>query len=387
MKKYLIVLAAVVLGLASCKKQGGSKYTRIYFKNAEIALAEGASDKLQVLYEPTDLEAPVCEWATSNKDVVTVDQNGNIQGVALGSANVTAKLGELEAVCKVTVKSFLSFYQIEDYGVFSGDAQGNPLEWVDGTDTTFTLSWAKNGAGATYNCRLAYWPVLAWDGDLTYISGEGFAGAGFLLYSEVPFYTVDDQTAGSDNGSPFGWGSFKFAKTDGKISRNIGEAGAVDKDKYCEYIDSYVAELISGGDGSNIKWSLFSEAISGAMIFLADYTVEEPVWYYSDYGLVHGLVKDMNLIWDGDAEAFSYVADIDWFDFLSDDTYYGVVLGADSTVKKPYELRMISEHYEYGEAPAAAPALTEPMKVKRYAEMPILPNKSRKIATNKMYKK
>ena len=82
MKKYLIVLAAALVALASCKNNGGgNEYTSIKFKNAEITLAVGTSDKLAVLYEPTTLEPPTCVWASSNTDVVTVDQNGNIEAI------------------------------------------------------------------------------------------------------------------------------------------------------------------------------------------------------------------------------------------------------------------------------------------------------------------
>ena len=105
MKKYLIVLAAAVVALASCKKQEGNAYTKIAFKESAITMTEGATQKLQVLYEPTTLEVPQCEWASSDPAVVKVDQSGNLEALSIGEANVTAKKGELEAVCKVSVKS------------------------------------------------------------------------------------------------------------------------------------------------------------------------------------------------------------------------------------------------------------------------------------------
>ena len=51
MKKYLIVLAAAVVALASCKPGGesGSKYTKISFKESAIELAIGETAKLKVL--------------------------------------------------------------------------------------------------------------------------------------------------------------------------------------------------------------------------------------------------------------------------------------------------------------------------------------------------
>ena len=65
MKKYLVVLAAAVLALASCGGQKGNKYTQISFKQTELTLSLGATDKLVVLYEPSELAAPAVTWATT----------------------------------------------------------------------------------------------------------------------------------------------------------------------------------------------------------------------------------------------------------------------------------------------------------------------------------
>lgn len=110
MKKYLVVLAAALVALAGCKptEKTGNEYTSLKFKNAELAMAVGETTKLQVLYEPTTLDAPAVVWASSNEEAVTVDQKGTVTAVASGEANVTATYGEgeskLEAVCKITVQ-------------------------------------------------------------------------------------------------------------------------------------------------------------------------------------------------------------------------------------------------------------------------------------------
>ncbi len=109
MKKYLVVLAAALVALAGCKPtEETNKYTSLKFKNAELTLAVGETTKLQVLYEPTTLDAPAVVWASSNEEAVTVDQKGTVTAVASGEANVTATYGEgeskLEAVCKITVQ-------------------------------------------------------------------------------------------------------------------------------------------------------------------------------------------------------------------------------------------------------------------------------------------
>ena len=363
MKKYLIVLAAAVVALAGCKpsEKEGSKYTSIRFKQTTLEMAVGESTKLNVLYEPTTLEAPVCEWASSNAEVATVDQNGNVNAVGVGEANITAKNGDLTAACQVIVKSVYGAYQIEDYGVFGEE----PQSWVEGSDTTINLTWA----GGEFHCRMGYWLTLAWDGNVTFVNGTGWQGAGYLLYSEVPFYTIDDANAGEYNGMPFGWGSFAFKDTKGKAIKNVGEAGKLDKAIWCEYMDSYLQGLIAK-DGSLINFDLYDQAISGAQIFIADNTVEEPEWDI-DYGLLSAVVKDMTLIWDGDNETFSYKADIDWLNNLEEDRFYGLKYTEEGGAVKPYDLSVISEHYELDYAELAPAA--EPKRItKHYKEVPVM---------------
>lgn len=380
MKKYLIALAALAMVLVGCKQQGGggSEYTKISFKQTEISIAQGETYKLIVLYEPTSLDAPACEWSTSNAEVATVN-NGTVTAVAPGEANITAKHGDLTAVCKVTVTTVYGAYMIEDYGVFGAQ----PAVWVEGSDTTIAPSWA---GGKSYHCRLGYWYVLAWDGNVTYVDKEGLQGEGFLLYSLVPFYTVDDTQAGEDNGTPFGWGSFKLKDTN-KDERNIGKAGKLDQAVYCEYMDSYITEILAGGDGSNIKWNLLDSAITGAIIFVADYTGDEPSWSYTDNGLVYSLVKDLTLIWDNDSQTFAYEADIDWFNNLEEDRFFGLKYTEEGTVK-PYNLSIISEHYSVDYAQLlGAPAFSEPKKItKRHNEIPEI-RMGRTIVTDKLIKK
>ena len=84
MKKYLVVLAALAMVFVGCKKEDTNKYTSLKFKNAELTMAVGATEKLQVLYEPTTLDAPAVVWASSNEEAVTVDQKGTVTAVSCG---------------------------------------------------------------------------------------------------------------------------------------------------------------------------------------------------------------------------------------------------------------------------------------------------------------
>ena len=194
MKKYLIVLAAALVALASCKNNGGgNEYTSIKFKNAEITLAVGTSDKLAVLYEPTTLEPPTCVWASSNTDVVTVDQNGNIEAIDLGEANITATYGEgesaLKAVCKVTVMDPLDMLQWGGWSVWNIDKST-----ILSTDTVKkTLQ-----SGQEVSCVMIPATYKIWSSDV-YLDVDHLAGAGYVVDLEGTVLLITDDLGKGPN--------------------------------------------------------------------------------------------------------------------------------------------------------------------------------------------
>ena len=171
MKKSLIVLAAALVALVGCKKDPGSAYTKLEIKQApEISIEVGETAKLNLVYEPTTLEAPVCEWSSSDTTKVKVDQNGNVTGIALGEANVTAQLGEKKAVCKVNVKDM---YDMIEWGAATWwSISKTPLS----NDTVVRES--TSNPGNFFHCV----PILAtfriWDTNVVY--DEGLTGVGFI---------------------------------------------------------------------------------------------------------------------------------------------------------------------------------------------------------------
>lgn len=195
MKKYLIVLAAAVMALASCSNGGGSKYTSIKFKNAEMTMALGATDKLQVLWEPTSLDAPVCVWASSNAEVVAVDQNGNIEALEEGEANITATYGEgedqLKAVCKIIVKDPLDMVEWEGWSLWS--LNKDTLLSPDTFDVEVSVG--------TVRCQIITGDFQIWDNGFIQTTDEegefnGITGAGYRMYLEdVPVYMIVEPAA------------------------------------------------------------------------------------------------------------------------------------------------------------------------------------------------
>ena len=174
MKKYLIVLAAAVVALASCGNQGGNAYTKISFKESAIDLAIGYSDKLVVLYEPTTLEPPTCEWSSSAPEIVSVE-NGVITGLKEGTANITAKVGDLSAVCKVTTKDPMEMIEWAGASWWSS---------VDHTPLTTDTIEVTLTSGKVVHCVPSATNFWIWSEGIYYDDEEGLMGAGYAMYGQ-----------------------------------------------------------------------------------------------------------------------------------------------------------------------------------------------------------
>lgn len=183
MKKYLIVLAAAVVALASCKpNEPTSEYTKLSFKESTLDLAPGDTKKLALVYEPTTLDAPKCEWASSNPEVATVDQNGRVEALVSGQTKITAKHGDLVAECQVNVKSIFNMLVWNDFKVAYND--DDPTTAIGEPYMVYASS------GASYKVQLFQCTYYLYDENISYVSGTGFTGAGFMSFIDAPIEVI-----------------------------------------------------------------------------------------------------------------------------------------------------------------------------------------------------
>lgn len=79
------------------------KLERIEIKSA-ATIHRGEEEVLQVTYVPEDTtDDKTVIWSSSDPDIVSVDGSGKVKAIAVGGANITAKVGNAQAVCAVTV--------------------------------------------------------------------------------------------------------------------------------------------------------------------------------------------------------------------------------------------------------------------------------------------
>ena len=79
--------------------------TSITLNKTDITLTKGTSETLQATINPSDTtDDKKLVWTSSNPDVATVDEDGNVTGLSLGEATITVETSNgKKAKCKVTV--------------------------------------------------------------------------------------------------------------------------------------------------------------------------------------------------------------------------------------------------------------------------------------------
>lgn len=95
----------------------------ITLDKAELTLVEGEDATLTTTMTPDNATDKTITWSTSNAEVATV-VDGKVTAIKEGTATITAKAGEKEAACKVTVT--LPKYNSGDGGAEDfGNENGN----------------------------------------------------------------------------------------------------------------------------------------------------------------------------------------------------------------------------------------------------------------------
>ena len=69
----------------------GSVVEDLSLNNSELTLNEGETYQLTYTVLPETADAPTVEWTSSNPEIATVDVNGKVTAIALGSTTVTVR--------------------------------------------------------------------------------------------------------------------------------------------------------------------------------------------------------------------------------------------------------------------------------------------------------
>lgn len=114
--------------------------TSVTLNSKEETISIGSSTQLTATVSPTTATDKNVVWTSSNNAVATVDANGLVKGLSVGSTNITATVGGKSAVCTITVtEKNVDFSNIK----FSVQADGSLL--VSGTATSVGVNVSEIG--------------------------------------------------------------------------------------------------------------------------------------------------------------------------------------------------------------------------------------------------
>ena len=144
--KSLAALSCAALCMVACTKTQAPELGGVTVDSSEITLEKGETRKLSFSVTPEGAEWQGVYWQSSDESVVTVDQDGIVTAVAVGTAEVSVHVDSFKDVCIVTVK-------------------GGALESFDLNETSLSLfvggtsllSFTYNPADADFDPKDAVW--------------------------------------------------------------------------------------------------------------------------------------------------------------------------------------------------------------------------------------
>jgi uncharacterized protein YjdB len=105
-------------GIITCFTQDGNKTASIIVRvttpvssvrlnQTALALTRNTTYQLASIISPPTASNRVVIWSTSNSAIATVSSSGNVRGIAIGSAVITAQTsdGSFRTACNVTVRA------------------------------------------------------------------------------------------------------------------------------------------------------------------------------------------------------------------------------------------------------------------------------------------
>ena len=142
------------------------------FDKSEMAMVVGQED---TLVATSNLENYPIIWNSTDKSVVTVDDNGKVTAVGEGQAQVTATLGDQTATCTYTVNQLTT-----EAVVYSGPKSTGNVEWyVKGNVSAVKI---ENNNGGTDSIAFTQ------DGNKITIAEAAFADTAFVKWSAESAY-------------------------------------------------------------------------------------------------------------------------------------------------------------------------------------------------------
>lgn len=80
----------------------------VILNNRNLSLFVGENERLIATVEPTNTTYPTIAWESNNEAIATVDFDGTVTGVSVGTTDITATCGVVSATCRITVNPVIA---------------------------------------------------------------------------------------------------------------------------------------------------------------------------------------------------------------------------------------------------------------------------------------
>ena len=122
--------------------------TGVNLNKTSLSLTVGGTDTLTATVEPETATDKTVTWESSDSDVATVDQSGNVEAVAPGTANITAKTvdGSHTATCAVTVTQPVTGVTLNptELSLYTGQSETLAATVTPDTATNKNVTWSSD---------------------------------------------------------------------------------------------------------------------------------------------------------------------------------------------------------------------------------------------------
>ena len=177
--------------------------TSVTLNKTELSLNKGQSETLTATVKPDNATDKSVTWSSSNTAVATVDSNGKVMAVAGGSTTITAKAGEQQATCAVTVSVPLESISLNKTELALNKGQSETLTATvkpdDATDKTVTWT-SSNTSVATVDSNGKVSAVGGGNATIAAKAGDKQATCAVTVTVPVESITLDKTTATLEEG-------------------------------------------------------------------------------------------------------------------------------------------------------------------------------------------
>ena len=130
----------VVIGQAERVRSNAILYTNVEVESLTLSPDSpscyiGKTRSLGKTIEPLDAYYENIEWESNHPEIVTVDENGRITGIAVGSATITARIGTVEDSVIVNVYDISTNIQGEENQQNATELSGDIIDGIVNNDT------------------------------------------------------------------------------------------------------------------------------------------------------------------------------------------------------------------------------------------------------------